>query len=77
MFDLHLAAQAAPSITIQLPIALTWVLAGIGILLAIIAWFLRREIINNDKAHTILSEKLDKVGSDTSYIRGVMDGRGG
>ena len=61
MFDLHLAAQAAPSITIQLPTALTWVLAGIGILLAIIAWFLRREIINNDKAHTILSEKIDST----------------
>ena len=75
MTDLLIAAQAAPSITIQLPTAMTWVLAGIGVLLAIIAWFLRREIINNDRAHTVLSEKIDKVGSDTSYIRGVMDAR--
>ena len=66
MTDLLIAAQAAPSVTIQLPTAMTWVLAGIGVLLAIIAWFLRREITNNDRAHTVLSEKIDKVSSDTS-----------
>ena len=66
MADLLVAAQAAPSITIQLPTAMTWVLAGIGVLLAIIAWFLRREIINNDRAHTVLSEKIDRVSSDLS-----------
>ena len=66
MTDLLIAAQAAPSVTIQLPTAMTWVLAGIGVLLAIIAWFLRREIINNDRAHTVLSEKIVKVSSDLS-----------
>ena len=72
MTDLLIAAQAAPSITIQLPTAMTWVLAGIGVLLAIIAWFLRREITNNDRAHTVLSEKIDKVSSDTSNAHTVL-----
>ena len=72
MTDLLIAAQAGPSITIQLPTAMTWVLAGIGVLLAIIAWFLRREIFNNDRAHTVLSEKIDKVSSDTSYAHAVL-----
>ena len=72
MADLLIAAQAAPSITIQLPTAMTWVLAGIGVLLAIIAWFLRREITNNDRAHTVLSEKIDKVSSDTSNAHTVL-----
>lgn len=72
MTDLLIAAQAAPSVTIQLPTAMTWVLAGIGVLLAIIAWFLRREITNNDRAHTVLSENIDKVSSDTSYAHTVL-----
>ena len=72
MTDLLIAAQAAPSITIRLPTAMTWVLAGIGVLLAIIAWFLRREITNNDRAHTVLSEKIDKVSSDTSNAHTVL-----
>ena len=72
MTDMLIAAQAASSITIRLPTAMTWVLAGIGVLLAIIAWFLRREIINNDRAHTVLSEKIDKVSSDTSYAHTVL-----
>ena len=87
MFDLHLAAQAAP-ITIELPTAVSaaaWVgavlLAGIGALAGLCAWFLRREIKNNDEAHrelradvkTVESDVKKLLEGDVAWVRALLD----
>lgn len=81
MFDLLLAAQAAP-ITIELPAAVSaaaWVvaalLAAIGGLTAFVAWFLRREVNNNDAAHTELRRDVKKLLEAMGRIEGILTGR--
>ena len=81
MFDLLLAAQAAP-ITIELPTAVSaaaWVvaalLAAIGGLTAFVAWFLRREVNNNDAAHTELRGDVKKLLEAVGRIEGILTGR--
>jgi len=74
MFDLHLAAQAAP-ITIELPTAVSvavWITVA---LLGIIAWFLPREIKNNDAAHTELRSDVKKLLEAVGRIEGILIGR--
>ncbi len=45
------------------PVALpsTWLLGLIGVLLAIVVWFLKRIITDNDKAHQELGTRIDRV----------------
>lgn len=81
MFDMLLAAQAAP-ITIELPAAVSaaaWVvaalLAAIGGLTAFVAWFLRREVNNNDAAHTELRRDVKKLLEAVGRIEGILTGR--
>lgn len=81
MFDLLLAAAAAP-IAIELPAAVSaaaWVvaalLAAIGGLTAFVAWFLRREVNNNDAAHTELRRDVKKLLEAVGRIEGILTGR--
>lgn len=80
MTDLLIAAQAAPPITIELPTAVAaaaWVvtvlLAGIGILSGVVAYFLRREIKSNDAAHRELRDDVKTVESD---VKKLLAGQG-
>ena len=78
MLDLLFAAQTAPSITIQLPTAMTWVLASIGVLLAVIAYFLRRELNSNDEAHRELRADVKRLLSgDVAWVKALLDRRQG
>ena len=78
MLDLLFAAQTAPSITIQLPTAMTWVLANMGVLLAVIAYFLRRELNSNDEAHREPRADVKKLLSgDVAWVKALLDRRQG
>lgn len=76
-----LFANAAPSLSIELNAAVSFALAAIVVLLGIIAWFLRREIKNNDAAHAELRADVKKlltgdvpwVASLNSRIDGLHD----
>ena len=79
MTALLIAAQAAP-ITIELPTAVSaaaWVitvlLAGIGILSGVVAYFLRREFKSNDAAHRELRGDVKTVESD---VKELLAGQG-
>ena len=79
MTDLLIAAQAAP-IAIELPTAVAaaaWVitvlLAGIGILSGVVAYFLRRELRSNDVAHRELTGDVKTVESD---VKELLAGQG-
>ena len=79
MTDLLIAAQAAP-ITIELPTAVSaaaWVitvlLAGIGVLSGVVAYFLRRELKSNDAAHRELRGDVKSVESD---VKKLLAGQG-
>ena len=74
MFDLHLAAQAAP-ITLELPAAVSVAVWVIVALFGIIAWFLRREIENDDAAHTELRSDVKKLLEAVGRIEGILIGR--
>ena len=74
MFDLHLAAQAAP-ITIALPTAVSVAVWVIVALFGIIAWFLQCEIRNNDAAHTELRSDVKKLLEAVGRIEGILIGR--
>lgn len=67
------AAAAAP-ITIALPMAVSaaaWVIVA---LLAVVAWFVRREIKNNDVAHTELRADVKKLlEGDVAWIRSLLE----
>ena len=80
MTFLLIAAQAAPPITIELPTAVSaaaWVitalLAGIGILSGVVAYFLRRELKSNDAAHRELTGDIKTVESD---VKKLLAGQG-
>lgn len=68
------------TITIQLPDAVSYaawaataLLGGIALLSGIVAWFLRRELGNNDKAHDALRKDIKTVESD---IKKLLEGLG-
>ena len=50
-----------PTITIELPTALTWVAGSIAALIAIIGFFLHRELKANDQAHKDLRADIKAV----------------
>ncbi len=56
-----LFASATPSLSIEPGAAVSFALAAIVVLLGIIAWFLRREIKNNDAAHAELRADVKKL----------------
>ena len=59
-------------ITINLSDAAVWTGTGllgvIALLLAAVAWFLRRELTNNDKAHTELRGDIKTVENDIKKL---------
>ena len=64
----------ATSISVELPTALTWMVGAIGVLLAIIAWFLRREITKNDTTHGDLQASVQKLlEGNVEWIRSVSE----
>ncbi len=72
MTTLIIAASAAPPITVGLPAAVSaaaWVIAG---LLALVVWFLRREIRNNDAAHTELRGDVKRLLEGQGRIEGAL-----
>ncbi len=72
MTNLLIATSAAPSIAIGLPAAVSaaaWVIAG---LLALVVWFLRREVKNNDAAHTELRGDVKKLLEGQGRIEGAL-----
>ncbi len=80
MTDLLIAAQAAPLITIELPTAVSaaaWVttvlLAAIGVLSGVVAYFLRRELKSNDAAHRALTGDVKTVASDVKKLLAGQD----
>ena len=68
MTPVLLVANAAPSISIELGAAVAWLLGVIVILLGVIAWFLRREITNNDTAHKELRSDFKRVEADVKRV---------
>ena len=72
------------AITIELPTALTaaaWamtaILAGMAALAGVVAWFLKREIKNNDEAHAELRGDVKKLLAGQARIEGILTGRRG
>ena len=63
-----LFASAAPSLSIELGAAVSFALAAIVVLLGIIAWFLRREIKNNDAAHAELRADVRELRADVKKL---------
>ena len=63
-----LAANAVPSISIELGAAVTWLLGALVVLFGIIAWFLRREITRNDEAHRELRADIKVVETDVKKL---------
>ena len=64
---------AATPITLDLSAALplaagTALLAAIALLLGVIAWFLRREIRNNDAAHRELRADIQELRGDVKKL---------
>lgn len=77
---MQLVATATP-VTIELPTAVSvaaWVVAAlfavIGALFAVIVWFLRREIRNNDEAHKDLRADVKKLlAGDVAWVRSLLE----
>ncbi len=63
-----LVANAAPSISIELGAAVSWLLGALVVLFGIIAWFLRREITRNDEAHRELRADVKVVETDVKKL---------
>lgn len=51
----------------------TWLLGLIGVLLAIVVWFLKRVITDNDKAHQELGARISRVDSKVDRVDGKVD----
>lgn len=51
----------------------TWLLGLIGVLLAIVVWFLKRIITDNDKAHLELGKRIDRVDGKIDRVDGKVD----
>ena len=69
MTDLLIATAAAPSITIELPTAMTAMLGLIGLMLALIAWLLKEAIADNKNVHKELGERIGKLDSGLADLR--------
>ncbi|MDE2907517.1 MAG: hypothetical protein OXQ28_15690 [Acidobacteriota bacterium] len=63
---------------IELPVAVGWIitvlLAALTLLAGIVAWFLRREIKNNDEAHRELRGDIKKLlEGDVVWVRTLLN----
>ncbi len=63
---------AATPITIALPMAVSAAAWAIVALLAVVAWFVRQEIKNNDVAHTELRADVKKLLEGQGRIEGAL-----
>ena len=63
-----LAANVAPSISIELGAAVAWLLGALVFLFGVIAWFLRRELTRNDEAHRELRADIKVVETDVKKL---------
>ena len=74
-------APAPPPVTIALPATLSpaaWVVAVlfavVAALFGVVAWFLRREIRNNDEAHKELRGDVKKLlEGDVAWVRSLLE----
>ncbi len=81
MYILTATVTAAAPVTISLPTAVsiaTWIgaalLTALTALVALVLWFLRREIQNNDKAHEKLQTDVRKLlTGDVPWVRSLQD----
>ena len=80
MTSLFIAATAASPISIELPNAVSaaaWFIVALfgamGALLAVIAYFLRRELHSNDEAHKVLGTDIKEVRTD---VKKLLEGQG-
>ena len=67
-FCLIAVTAAPPPVTIELPAAVAAMLGIIAVLIAVIAYFLRRELNGNDAAHRALREDVQVVDSDVKRL---------
>ena len=66
-------ATATP-VTIELPTAVSIAAWIIAVLFAVIVWFLRREIRNNDEAHKELRADVKKLlAGDVAWVRSLLE----
>lgn len=81
MYILTATVAAAAPVTIILPTAVSiaaWIgaslLTALTALVALVLWFLRREIQNNDKAHEKLQTDVQKLlAGDVPWVRSLQD----
>lgn len=81
MYILTATVAAAAPVTISLPTAVSiaaWIgaalLTALTALVALVLWFLRREIQNNDKAHEKLQTDVQKLlTGDVPWVRSLQD----
>ena len=66
------ATTVAPPITIELPAAVSVAAWAIAALLGIVVWFQRREVKNNDEAHTELRGDVKKLLEGQGRIEGAL-----
>lgn len=70
----RLFANGALSLSIELGAAVSFALAAIVVLLGIIAWFLRREIKNNDAAHAELRADVKRLlAGDVPWVTSLSN----
>ena len=81
MYILTATVAAAAPVTISLPTAVSiaaWIgaalLTALTALVALVLWFLRREIQNNDRAHEKLQADVQKLlTGDVPWVRTLQD----
>lgn len=66
------ATAAAPPVAIELPTAVSVAAWAIAALLGILVWFLRREVRNNDEAHSELRRDVKKLLEGQGRIEGAL-----
>lgn len=70
---MQIVATATP-VTIELPTAVSVAVWTITVLFAVIVWFLRREIRNNDEAHKELRADVKKLlEGDVAWVRSLLE----
>lgn len=70
---MQIVATATP-VTIELPTAVSVAVWTIAVLFAVIVWFLRREIRNNDEAHKELRADVKKLlEGDVAWVRSLLE----
>lgn len=70
---MQIVATATP-VTIELPTAVSVAVWTIAVLFAVIVWFLRREIRNNDEAHKELRADVKKLlAGDVAWVRSLLE----